>query len=168
MRSVTRVLTVLLLAVVVAGCGGDPEEKDPAMTPDEARAELTRVAKAVLDVIAPDQQVDVKNDGPATPCGGLGGNEYTKIKYETSVNAPAASPDAAADFTAITAQLRALGYDVDPTETMGDATTMVFRGDAVKGGILQHGDGPLSLEAETTCLDNPDKDNPFPDVQPSS
>ena len=157
MSALFRLLTALCLVVLLAGCGDDPHEKESTMTPDKANTELSRVARAVMGVLAPGQHLDLEEAGPPTPCGGLGGNEFNKIKYELAVEAPAASTNAAADFDAVAAKLRQLGYEVEPTETMGDGTSFNFRGDAVKGTIFQHGPGPLSLGAETACLDNPDR-----------
>ena len=150
-------LALCLVLLTGAGCGTDStSRKEPAVTPDEANSAMTRIAREVMGVVAPGDPVDLNEDGPPTPCGGLGGNEYTKIKYGLNVASATAPADSAQAFDSAAGKLEDLGYTVQQPETMGDRTRMVVKRDGITAELLQNGTGPITLGAETPCLKNPD------------
>lgn len=152
-----RTLTVLVCCVALAGCGAAQEKKETNMTPAEALQQLHKVATAALDAASPEGRSKLDEPGPNEPCGGLGGNEDTKIKAGVTGRSgqPATEPKAAVD--AARGKLEELGYKPGEPFDLGGARQFQFTGPAGGGTFKIGTDGLAEISAETYCLDNPDK-----------
>jgi hypothetical protein len=153
-------LTTIVLCTA-AGCGSakDPERASK-MTPEKASQVMRRMAADVMAAAVPDEQTELPSTHTPIPCGGLEGNDFSKIKYGAILHSQKSLDDAGEAFRAVAAKLKGLGYEVDPAETMGTTTSMNFSGEAAGGSLTWHGSGPLSLNVETKCLENPDRGKP--------
>ena len=157
-RSGLAVVVATMVLSLAAGCGSDDAKADPTMTPHEANQAMRQMAADVMTAAVPDEDVALPASNTPIPCGGPEGSEYTRVKYGVLLQSRQALESSDDAFGAARAKLTELGYEVDPVETMGTTTSMAFHGDAAGGSLVWHGSGPLALNVETDCLDNPDRD----------
>lgn len=162
-RRTTRTLAGLVATVglmTTAGCGGDdaPGQQEETMTPDQALASLEEAATGLLTAAAPDGDAQLV---PAqdVPCGGLGGNEFTKIKY---------SLEGIAAGTTVTDREQALAagreyggsaglVPRDETNQRGDRVDQGYDGDGFYLALQVYDNGAVTVSGETACLDNPER-----------
>ncbi len=152
-----RCLVVFVCCVALAGCGAAPEKKETKMTPAEALRQLHKGAAAALGAASPEAPARLDEPGPNQPCGGLGGNEDTKIKAGVTGRSGRPAPEPKAAVDAARGKLEELGYKPGETFDMGGARQFQFTGPAGGGTFKIGTDGLAAISAETYCLDNPDR-----------
>lgn len=147
-----RRMVVPLAAAALVACSSGDESSD--MTPAEAQAEVQEDLVPLVEDLA---GRGVQITGPEeVPCGGLGGNELTKVKYDYDVGGgPSATPPQALADDA-SSRLEALGVEVTNRGPVDDRVDLDIRSDAYTGTLQLFDDGGVVLLVETTCLDNPD------------
>ena len=162
-RSGLAVIVMAIMISMAAACGsGNDPEVDSKMTPEKAKDVMRQMAAAVMDAAVPDEQVVLPTSDTPIPCGGLEGSSYSKVKYGLTLHSQKALDNADEAFRSAAAQLEELGYQVDPVEPVGTTMVRNFHGDAAGGSLIWHGSGPLTLDVETECLENPRRDEPNP------
>lgn len=166
-RRTTRSLAGLVVAaglLTAAGCSGDdapddaPGEQEETMTPDQARASLEEAATGLLTAAAPDGDAQLV---PAqdVPCGGLGGNEFTQVKYTLegiAAGATVADRDQALAAGRVHAEAAGLVFR-DETNQRGDRVDQGYDGDGFVVVLQVYDNGAVTVSGETECLDNPEQ-----------
>lgn len=143
----TSVLGVLLVLVTGCASADDPEERDDEMNQGEARDHLVEVVREVLAAAAP-EETDGLSDVTDVPCGGPGGNEWSRVRYSLeSVDGITVDDDAAA-LEAARARIEGRGWQATPR---GDGVD--FSAGGVTGTVWSRG-GTVLVSAESDCVDN--------------
>lgn len=145
----TTLATLLLTATACAD-----SEKENDMTPDQALSQLRDAAQGLLSAAAPDNEVDELEPRSNIPCGGLGGNEFIKVKH-SYVAAAGIVDDAEAALDAAEAQLNALGLESGGRNLASVGPTLSFAGEGFRGDLMVRESGSIQVRAQTDCLDNP-------------
>lgn len=150
-------LAALLLTVAACAVGGDGgSEKEDDMTPDEALAGLRKAAAGLLGTAAPGNELVEADPRTNIPCGGLGGNEHNKVKHAYEAGAGLVD-DAEAALDAAESQLDTLGLEKEGREVTTLGPTLTFAGDGFRGDLVVLDSGAIQVQAQTACLDNPDR-----------
>lgn len=141
------------LLVLVGACTvteAPEDEGDDTMNQEQARTHVVDVVKEVLSAAAP-QDSDNLAELRDVPCGGLGGNERTKVKYtlESADGIRVDDDDAALD--AALARIEERGWE---GTHRGDGVD--FSADGVTGSVWSRG-GTVLVRAESDCVDNDER-----------
>lgn len=144
------VLSAALL-LALSGCSGDPE----GMTARGSLAELRETGATILEAAAEGGEL-VEQPTRDVPCGGLGGNEWSKITYSyEAAHGLAKDPDES--LGSAIAAMEALGIESDPVSVGPTGPEVSFHGEGFDGGLVVRENGLIEVRAQTTCLDNPDR-----------
>lgn len=127
------------------------------MTPEQASQQLRDVAEAVLAAVAPEAPARLGDARDRTPCGGVEGTSYSRIKTGLTGVAGSRVDDPDTAFAAAREALTGQGATFDDVREVGEGQVLLFRSDAFGGQLVLHPDGKVVLNAETACLDNPDE-----------
>ena len=137
-------------ALVLSACSSSSTtetDEGTDMTQAEARTHLEDVVRELLAAAAPDVQ-DGLSDTVEVPCGGLGGNEWNKVKYSLESIDGVKVADRTAALAAVQAQVEERGWEPNPrVEAVGFFTGQV------RGTVWVRSTGVL-VSAETECMDN--------------
>lgn len=152
-------MTALVLASSGCGAGDEAQEKASGMTPDQAKAKLAEDVPAILRAGVGDGGDTVLDEAPTDePCGGVGGNEYTKVQYSYGGVSRSPVPDGTAAVARARDKAVALGYEA--SDPMGNGTGPIdfsFTGTTGGGSVQWRPEKSLRVQAQTGCLDNPDR-----------
>jgi len=146
-----------VLACLLTGCT-DPEpaaNQEDDMTPQQALSALKDAARGLAEAAAPGQEFSELTPQDV-PCGGPGGNEWSKVSY--TYRAAAGRTDDA-EATLARAQEALPGLDLTFRQR-GDAPagpSVAFTGDGFSGELQVNRSGAVLVNAQTDCLDNPDR-----------
>lgn len=158
-RVATR-LAALTAAVLLAGCGSDAtdatSDEDDEMTPDQAYSALETEVRSLVEEIGNPGDVGVA-DPQDVPCGGLGGNERSKLK-RTLEAAGGIRPEGPEQvLTEARALVEERGLRLGASDDLGDRVTQVVEGDGFVMTLFVFDDGGVMVTGETDCLPDPDR-----------
>ncbi len=136
------------MALPLAACsaGGSTDGGDD-LTQAEARAQVEDVVRDVLAAAAPDVE-DGLSDTTEVPCGGLGGNEWNKVKYSLESIDGIAVSDHEASLEAAQALIDERGWELTPRDE-----ALSFSTGTVSGTVFVRASGVL-VSVESECIDN--------------
>ncbi|QCX28302.1 hypothetical protein [Nocardioides jishulii] len=147
----TSALVLALTAVTACASQNDPRtEKESDVKPEQALNRMAEAFAEILAVAAPDADAGLA-EPDLIPCGGLGGNERTKVKYRLESADGVTVADPAAALAAAEERARELGLE---TEVQGD--TLNFHDETFSATLVSRPDQVLAF-GETPCVDNPDR-----------
>lgn len=161
-RALTWITTVLMSACLaaLAGCGTDPapeKQQESDMTPDQALTALQEAATELVSAAAPDAEVQLTTPDDV-PCGGLGGNEFTQLKYTLQgVAARTQVDDRDQALATVLDRAGSLGLTAREQRVRSDRVDQGFDGDGFVVVVQVYDNGAVAFDAETACLDNPDE-----------
>lgn len=148
-RSLGLMCAAMALPLAACSTGSSTDEGDD-MNQAEARAHLEDVVRDVLASAAPDVE-DGLSDTTEVPCGGLGGNEWNKVKYSLESSDGIQVADREASLEAVRALIEERGWELNPrSDAMGFSTG------TVRGTAWVRASGVL-VSAETECMDNDER-----------
>ena len=153
-----------LLLLTACGAGGTPQ-KVPSRTPDQAFTTTRDVVADVLDAVQQGASKSIGDSDRNVPCGGVGGNEHTKVRGDVTGEVMLDAPDLAAASKRAERVLSAAGWK-SSSEVDGGRLVLDFIGDTGSASLIVGAGGKAELLAESICLPNPSSEDPFPDVQP--
>src|SRR5690606_23392529 len=148
-----RTSALALALAVMAACSpqdGPGTKKETDVKPEQAPNRMAEAFAEILVVAVPDADAALA-EPDLIPCGGLGGNERTKVKYRLESADGVTVADPAAALLAAEKRARELGLD---TQVQGD--TLDF-GDENFSATLVSRAGQVLAFGETPCVDNPDR-----------
>jgi len=161
-------LVALVCLATLGACGQGPEKKETTMTPDEAYAETRQAVAEVLETLSPGSSGSIGDPDTRIPCGGPGGNEFTKIRAGLTGKVASPVDDPKDALAKARARLTDLGWTVDKPNESGGSKFLPFGGTAGSGEVRFDPDGTVLVSADSVCLNNPNKDDPFPEITPRS
>lgn len=162
-------LVAALAGTVAVGCTDEPPSPDgkaapsvtSTVTPEQARTALRADLVAVAEAAMPGRKAAV-NEGEdhPVPCGGLGGNERSRLlsSLEVVIGDPKLDRSPTEVLGSLRKALEARGWKVGQTRSTGDRYELVAQGPQGSGVTVIHEPGNKSLQllGETECLPNPD------------
>lgn len=153
MRHLLRTIALALVLTAVTACApqNDPgTEKESDVEPEQALNRMAEAFAEVLAVAVPDAEAGLA-EPDLIPCGGLGGNERTQVKYRLESADGVTVADPAAALAAAQERARELGLE---TEVHGD--TLDFGDESFSATLVSRADQVLAF-GETPCVDNPER-----------
>lgn len=155
-RTLTFLLAALLLSFSACSPGGTPTDKASDMTSDEALNALEKNSIELLEAISDKGTVSGTVVNTDIPCGGLGGNELSKVRNAYSALGES-KDELDSNLETAKAKLTAMGLSISGPDSVPYGTSLSFRGEGFGGELIITSDHALSLDAQTECLDNPDR-----------
>lgn len=153
---VATFLVTLTATAALAGCGTDmADEGDDEPTPDQAYAAMEDALRAVLSAVVPGTDPGTV-EGAEVPCGGLGGNEFNRVRRNIS-GGVLPEDDADAVLARAESAIGELGLESRGLSDVPAGPQLGFEGDGFVVSLVLRGDGSLTASGETECLDKPDR-----------
>lgn len=141
------------LCLPLSGCGLLHDEPEP--TSAQAYAALEQVNSHLLQAVAEPGSVTKGVKGRPIPCGGLGGNQWNKVKVDHSVSGMATHPATVLEAIRVVLEIRGIetsGPDLTPV-----GQQLAFSGAGYRTGFSVREDGSIVASGSTDCLDNPER-----------
>lgn len=141
------------LCLPLAGCGLLHDEPEP--TSAQAYAALEQVNLDLVEAVAEPGSITTGDKGRPIPCGGLGGNQWNKVKVDNSASGMATHPAAALEAIRVALEIRGIETSGPDMTAVGDQ--MSFSGEGYHTGVIMRENGLIVASGSTDCLDNPER-----------
>lgn len=153
MNATHRLAVAALLTLLPLTACTSSEEKEPDVNPQTHLDAMKQTFVDVMAAAAPEAD-DVLSDATDVPCGGLGGNEWNKIKYTLQTVDGIFVDDPSVALAAARSRAEELGFEVRDNL---DGDGLRLSGDNLAASLRVDVENGVHMSGETPCVDNPDR-----------